>query len=201
MRSSKATGWSLTMGFVTLAILMVAGMLGSNSGEPAEEVAWAAASNDWQLIVPIQMLGGCTMLIFVAGMISWIRSIDESHPALTYASYFPLLCLVLSWVGIISGGAGYDMAADNTEAANALMQLSAMSGFMGVVMMMFSFFLVGTTAYLKKSGTPALMGLLGLGGIAGAALCLAGVGFIGFMLVFPLNLILVAIIGLQKVRA
>ena len=142
------------------------------------------------------------MLIFTAGMISWIRSIDESNAALTYASYFPLLALVVSWVGIISGGAGYNAAADNADAAYALLQLSSMSGFLGVVMMMLSFFLVGTTAYRKKSGTPALMGLLGLAGIAGAVGCfIPGFGSVAFMIIFPLNLILVAIIGIQKVRA
>ena len=48
MLSSKATGWSLTMGFVTLAILMGASMLGGNHETRAEEVAWLAANKDWQ---------------------------------------------------------------------------------------------------------------------------------------------------------
>ena len=202
MLSSKATGWSLTMGFVTLVILFTEGMLGGDHETRAEEVAWHVANKDWQWLVPITMLGGVTMLIFTAGMISWIRSIDESNPALTYASYLPLLGLVISWVGIISGGAGANAAADNADAAYALLQLSSMTFFLGTVMMMLSFFLVGTTAYLKKSGTPALMGLLGLAGIVGAVgSFIPGAGFAVWMLIFPLNLILVAIIGIQKVRA
>ena len=202
MLSSKATGWSLTMGFVTLVILFGAGMLEGNHETRAEEIAWLVANKDWQWIIPITMVGGLTMLTFSAGMISWIRSIDESNAALTYASYLVLLALVVSWVGIISGGGGADAAADNSDAAEALLQLSDMTSFLGVVMMMLSFFLVGTTAYLKKSGTPALMGLLGLAGIVGAVgSFIPGVGFAVWMLVFPLNLILVAIIGIQKVRA
>ena len=77
MLSSKATGWSLTMGFVTLVILMVAGMLGGNHETRAEEVAWLAANKDWQWLVPITMVGGITMLVFTAGMISGASSIDE----------------------------------------------------------------------------------------------------------------------------
>jgi hypothetical protein len=47
MLSSKASGWSLTIGFVTLVILMVASMLESDHDTRAEEVAWAATNNDW----------------------------------------------------------------------------------------------------------------------------------------------------------
>ena len=201
MLSSKITGWSLTMGFVTLVILMAAGMIEGDHADDAAEIAWIVENNDWKWLVPMTMVGGLTMLVFTAGMISWVRSIDESNGALTYATYFPLLGLMVSWVGIISGGAGADMAKDNADAAIALLQLSNISGFLGVVMMMITFFLVGTTAYLKKSGTPALMGLLGLGGIVGAIGCfIPGFGMIAFMVIFPLNLILVAIIGIQKVR-
>ena len=161
MLSSKAMGWSLTMGFVTMVILMAAGMIEGDHKDDAAEIAWLLANNDWQWLVPMTMVGGLTMLVFTTGMISWARSIDESNGALTYATYFSLLALVVSWVGIISGGAGAEMAKDNADAARALLQLSDWGGFLGVVMMMLSFFLVGTTAYLKKSGTPALMGLLG----------------------------------------
>ena len=202
MLSSKAMGWSLTMGFVTLVILMAAGMIEGDHADDAAEIAWIVENNDWKWLVPMTMVGGLTMLVFTAGMISWARSIDESNAALTYATYFPLLALVVSWVGIISGGAGAEMAKDNADAARALLQLSDWGGFLGVVMMMLSFFLVGTTAYLKKSGTPALMGLLGLGGIVGAVgVFIPGVGFVAFMAIFPLNLILVAIVCIQKVRA
>mgnify|MGYP001163956914 CR=1 FL=1 len=202
MLSSKAMGWSLTMGFVTLVILMGASMIEGNHETRAEQVAWLAANKDWQWLFPIEMVGGLTMLIFTAGMISWIRSIDESNPALTYASYLPLLALVVSWVGFISGGSGAQAAEKNADAAYALMQLSSMSGFLGVVMMMLSFFLVGTTAYLKKSGTPALMGLLGILGLAGVVMSfIPGMGFLVFMAIFPLSLLLVAFIGIQKARA
>ena len=202
MLSPKATGWSLIAGFVTLVILFGAGMLAGDHDSMAEEIAYLATNNDWKWIVPITMVGGLTMLIFTAGMISWIRSIDESNPVLTYASYLPLLCLALSWVGILSGGVASRTAADNADAAFALMRLSNTLGFIGIVMMMLSFFLVGTTAYLKKSGTPALMGLLGLAGIAGAVgAFIPGAGSAVWMLLFPLTLILVAISGIQKVRA
>ena len=203
MLSAKATGWSLTAGFVTLVILMGSTMLMGDTGDgTAEEIAYLATNNDWKWIVPITMVGGLTMLIFTVGMISWIRSIDESNPVLTYASYLPLLCLALSWVGILSGGVASRTAADNADAAFALMRLSNTLGFIGIVMMMLSFFLVGTTAYLKKSGSPALMGLFGLLGLAGVVVAfIPGLSFVVFMPVFPLSLILVAIIGIQKVRA
>ena len=202
MLSSKTTGWSLTMGFVTLVILMGAGMIEGDHADDAAEIAWIVENNDWKWLVPMTMVGGLTMLVFTAGMISWARSIDESNGALTYATYFPVLCLALSWVGIISGGAGADMAKDNADAARALLQLSDVGGFLGVVMIMITFFLVGTTAYLKKSGTPVLMGLLGLGGIVGAVgVFIPGFGMVAFMAIFPLNLILVAIVGIQKIRA
>ena len=202
MLSSKTMGWSLIMGFVTLVIFMGTGMIEGDHKDDAAEIAWLVANNDWKWLLPITMVGGLTMLVFTAGIVSWARSIDESNGALTYATYFPVLCLALSWVGIISGGAGADMAKDNADAAIALLQLSDMCGFLGIVMMMLSFFLVGTTAYLKKSGTPALMGLLGLAGIVGAVGCfIPGFGWVVFMAIFPLNLILVAIVGIQKVRA
>ena len=188
----------LVMGFVTLVILFGEGMLADAPSDTAEEVAWLVANDDWKWLVPITMIGGLTMLVFTAGMISWIRSIDESNVALTCAIYITLLALIVSWVGIISGGAGANTAADNADASHALLQLSGISGFMGVVMMMLSFFLVGTTAYLKKSGTPALMGLLGLLGIVGVVGCfIPGIGFLVWMVIFPLNLLVVAIIGIR----
>lgn len=202
MLSAKATGWSLTMGFVTLVILFGAGMFEGEHDTRADEIAWLIANKDWQWIVPMQMIGGLTMLIFTAGMLSWIRSIDQSAPALHYSGYIVLLGLVVSWVGIISGGAGADVAKDNAHAAHALLNLSDISSFMGVVMMMLSFFLVGTTSYLRKSGTPALMGLLALLGIVGAVgAFIPGFGFAVWMVIFPLCLILVAIIGIQQTRA
>ena len=202
MLSSKTMGWSLIMGFITLVIFMVASMIEGDHKDDAAEIAWILANNDWKWLVPMTMVGGLTMLVFTAGIVSWARSIDESNGALTYATYFPVLCLALSWVGLISGGAGANMAKDNADAAIALLQLSDMSGFLGIVMMMISFFLIGTTAYLKKSGTPALMGLLGLTGIVGAVGCfIPGFAWVVFMAIFPLNLILVMIVGIQKVRA
>ena len=202
MLSAKAIGWSLTAGFVTFVLMMIAGMLGGNHDNMAEEIAYLATNNDWKSIVPITMVGGLTMLIFTVGMIYWIRTIDESNAALAYASYLPLLGLFVSWVGIICGGVGSRTAADNADAAFALLRLGDVCGFLGVVMMMLSFFLVGTTAYFKKAGTPALMGLLGLLGLAGViASFIPGMGFLVFMAIFPLSLLLVAAIGIQKVRA
>ena len=203
MLSAKATGWSLTAGFVTLVILMGSSMLLGDTGDStAEEIAYLATNNDWKWIVPITMVGGLTMLIFTVGMISWIRSIDDSNAVLAYASYLPLVGLALSWIGIVSGGVASRTAADNADAAFALMRLSDVCGYIGIVMMMLSFFLVGTTAYLKKSGTPALMGLLGLLGLAGVAVAfIPGIAWVVFMPIFPLSLLLVAGIGIQKVRA
>ena len=77
-----------------------------------------------------------------------------------------------------------------------------MGMFLGIVFMMLSLALIGTTAYLKKSGSPALMGLFGFLGLAGVVVAfIPGLSFVVFMPVFPLSLILVAIIGIQKVRA
>lgn len=199
MLSSKATGWMLAMGFVTLVILFGEGMLADAPSDTAEEVAWLVANDDWKWLVPITMVGGLTMLVFTAGIISWVRSIDESNVALNCAIYLTLLGLVLSWVGLISAAAAGPTAADNADATHALLQLSNIGGFLGVVMMMLSFFLIGTTSYLKKSGTPALMGLLALLAIVGVVCCfIPGVGFVTWMVIFPLNLILVAIIGVRK---
>ena len=202
MLNSKATGWSLTMGFVTLVILMGASMVPGNQETKADEIAWLIANEDMQWLGLVEMVGGLTMLVFTAGMISWIRSIDESNAPLTYASYLPLLGLVLSWVGIISSSAAANTAADNADAAYALLRLGDIGGFLGIVMMMLSFFIVGTVSYLKKSGTPVLMGLLGLAGIVGTVgVFIPAFGFVAFMLLFPVNLILVALIGIQKIRA
>ena len=202
MLSSKTTGWSLIMGFVTLVILFGAGMIEGDHKDDAAEIAWLVTNNDWKWLVPMTMVGGLTMLVFTTGVVSWARGIDESSGALTYATYFPVLALTLSWVGIVSSGAGSRMAEDNADAAIALLQLGDTLGFLGIVLMMLSFFLIGTTAYLKKSGTPILMGLLGLAGIVGAVGCfIPGFGWVVFMAIFPLNLILVAIVGIQKTRA
>ena len=202
MLNAKAMGWSLTAGFVTLIVLFAAGMLGGDHDGTAEEVAYLATNNDWMWIVPITMVGGLTMIIFTAGWISWIRNIDDSSAVLTYASYLPLLALSLSWVGILSGGVGSRTAADNADAAFALMRLSDVTGFIGIVMMLLSFFLAGTAAYFKKSGTPALMGLLGILGLAGVVMSfIPGMGFLVFMAIFPLSLLLLAFIGIQQARA
>jgi len=90
MLSLKTMGWSLIAGFVTLVILFGAGILEGNYDTKAEEIAWLATNKDWQWLVPITMIAGLTMLIFTTGMISWIRSIDESNAALPYANYLPL---------------------------------------------------------------------------------------------------------------
>ena len=202
MLSSKTTGWSLIMGFVTLVILFGASMIEGDHKDDAAEIAWLVTNNDWKWLVPMTMVGGLTMLVFTAGVVAWARGIDESNGALTYATYFPVLALTLSWVGIVSNGAGSRMAEDNADAAIALLQLGDTLGFLGIVLMMLSFFLIGTVAYLKKSGTPILMALLGLAGIVGAVGCfIPGFGWVVFMAIFPLNLILVAIVGIQKIRA
>ena len=91
---------------------------------------------------------------------------------------------------------------DRADAAFALMRLGDVTGFIGIVMMLLSFFLAGTAAYFKKSGTPALMGLLGILGLAGVVMSfIPGMGFLVFMAIFPLSLLLLAFIGIQQARA
>ena len=48
MLSSKTTGWSLIMGFVTLAIFMATGIIEGDNKDDAAEIARLVANNDWK---------------------------------------------------------------------------------------------------------------------------------------------------------
>ena len=104
------------------------------------------------------------------------------------------------FVALISQGAGFDIASDSTdpaEAAHALLKLSGMSSWFGGISFAFSLFLVGTKLYFDKLGTPALNGLIALLGIIAAV-----GGFINWfiwVICFGIALLLMAIIGIRKV--
>jgi hypothetical protein len=203
MLSSKTTGWMLLMGLVAVIVVIIAITIGGPEGT-AELVAWAAENQStWQIVVPVNMIANLLLVIFTVGFISWAKSIDQSNSAITIGKYLALLALFVIWVGDLSQVAAFNTAADNTDAAHALVSLSREFTWIGISILLASFFVVGTTAYMKKSGTPALNGLLGLVGIVGSvgSFIPAEWSDLFWLLGFVIGMVLMAIIGVQKVRS
>ena len=204
MLSSKTTGWMLITGMVALVVVIIAVSIQGEQETVADLVAWAAANEDtWQIIVPINMIANVLLIIFTVGFISWAKSIDQSNSAITIGKYLALLALFVIWVGDLSQVAAFNTAADNTDAAHALVSLSREFTWIGISTLLASFFVVGTIADMKKSGTPALNGLLGIVGIVGSvgAFIPAEWSDLLWLLGFVIGMVLMAIIGVQKVRS
>tara|TARA_B100001123_G_scaffold153077_1_gene177077 strand:- start:3358 stop:3972 length:615 start_codon:yes stop_codon:yes gene_type:complete len=201
MINSKTSGLMMAAGFTAFIVMTVSQFLqgGDNQGT-AESLAWAASSDDWKWIMPIRMVAIMLMLVFTAGFTSWARTLCESSGVIYLGTRFTLLGAFLMFVALISSGAGFDVASDSAdpaEAAHALIKLSGMSSWFGGISFAFSLFLVGTKLYIDKLGTPALNGLIALLGI----IAVAG-GFINWfiwVICFGIALLILAIIGVQKI--
>ena len=198
MISSKAMGYMLIMGLVGFAVMIISFFMQGNQEGTTGVVAWAAESNDWENVGMVRMLAVFSNLIFVTGFIYWARSINNSSSAIAIGSIFALLSIVLVWVSFISHVAGHETASDNTTAALGLIELGNMAGWFSGLLISLSFFLVGLSAYRQKVGMPALNVLLAIAGIAGAVANFVWVVF--FMGGFGLGLIILAIIGLKKIK-
>ena len=204
MLSSKTTGWMLMMGLVAVIVVIIAIAIQGQDGTAAELVAWAAENEStWQIVVPVNMIANILLVIFTVGFISWAKSIEQSNGAVIVGKYLALLALVLIWVADLAQVAAFNTAAGNTDAAHALVRLSRDFTWIGISTLLASFFVVGTTAYMKKSGTAALNGLLGLVGIVGSVGSFIPRDWsdLFWLLGFVLGMILMAIIGVQKVRS
>lgn len=197
MLSSKATGWMLALGILGFAVMSVSQFAQGDQDGTAEVLAWVTASNKWELIGFMRMVTVVLMLVFTVGFTSWARSISDSSSAINVGKYFALFALMLLWIGFISEITGFEIASENPNAAYSLIELSNMGFWFGGVCFALSFFLVGVTAYSKKTGTPAVNGLLGILGIVAAV----GSFFNWFLWLggFGLGLLVLAIIGLKKV--
>ena len=202
MLSSKAIGCMLPAGIIGFGVMFITQFMQGDQGGTAGTVVWAASSNDWQTIMPMRMLTVILMLIFTVGFTSWSKSISESSSVIAIGSHFTLLAVFLMWAAFVSQHAGFDVASDSTEpteAAHALVKFSNMGFWFGGVAFAVSFFLVGIKAFTEKAGTPALNGILAVLGIV------AAVGsFVNWFLWvggFGLGLLIMAIIGIQKLRA
>ena len=201
MINSKTSGLMMAAGFTAFIVMTVSQFLqgGDNQGT-SESLAWAASSDDWKWIMPIRMVAIMLMLVFTAGFTSWARTLSESSGVIYLGTRFTLLGSFLMFVALISSGAGFDVASDSAdpaEAAHALIKLSGMSSWFGGISFAFSLFLVGTKLYIDKLGTTALNGLIALLGI----IAVAG-GFINWfiwVICFGIALLILAIIGVQKV--
>ena len=204
MLSSKTTGYMLIMGLVAVIVVIIAIAMQAQDGTAAELVAWAAENEStWQIVVPVNMIANLLLVIFTVGFVSWAKSIDQSNGAITIGKYLALLALFVIWVADLSQVAAFNTAADNTDAAHALVSLSREFTWLGISTLLASFFVVGTVAYMKKSGTPALNGLLGLVGIVGSvgAFIPAEWSDLFWVFGFVIGMGLLAIIGVQKVRS
>ena len=200
MLSSKSTGWMLIMGIIAFVVMFISQTMQGDTDGTAGAVAWAASSNDWQIVMPMRMVTIMLMLIFTVGFVSLARSISESNSVISIGAHFALAALILMWVGFISQLAGFDTASDSTEpasAAHALVKFSNMSFWFGGAAYGVSFLLVGIKAYLNKVGTPASNGLLALLGLIASAGSF--VSWFLWMIGFGLGLVVLAIIGLQKI--
>ena len=200
MTNSKTSSLMLVAGFIAFILFSVSQMLQGGESGTAGSLAWAASSDDWQWIMPMRMVAIILMLVFTVGFTSWARNLNESSGLIYLGTHFTLLGAFLMFVALISQGAGFDIASDSTEpaeAAHALLKFSGMSSWFGGISFAFSLFLVGTKLYLDKLGTPALNGLIALLGI------IAAVGGVIYWFIwvvgFGIALLLLAIIGVQKV--
>jgi len=108
------------------------------------------------------------------------------------------MSIFLLWVSFISHVAGYETASDNTTAALGLVELGNMAGWFSGLLITLSFFLIGLSAYRHKVGMPALNGLLAIAGLVGAVANF--VWWVFFMGGFGLGMLILAIIGLQKIK-
>ena len=150
--------------------------------------------------MPIRMVAIILMLVFTVGFTSWARNFSESSGLIHLGTHFTLLGVFLMFVSLISQGAGFDLASDSAdpaEAAHALLKLSSMSSWFGGISFAFSLFLVGGKLYLDKLGTPALNGIIAVLGI----IAVVG-GFINWFIwvvCFGIALLVMAIIGIRKV--
>ena len=198
MISSKAMGWMLIMGLVGFAVMFLSFFMQGNQEGTTGIVAWAAESNDWENVGMVRMLALFSNLIFMTGFISWARSINNSSSAIAIGSTFALLSIFLLWVSFISHVAGYETASDNTTAALGLVELGNMAGWFSGLLITLSFFLIGLSAYRQKVGMPALNVLLAIAGLAGAVANF--VWWVFFMGGFGLGILILAIIGLQKIK-
>ena len=200
MINSKTSSLMLVAGFIAFILFTVSQMLQGGESGTAGSLAWAASSDDWKWIMPIRMVAIILMLVFTVGFTSWARNLNESSGLIYLGTHFTLLGAFLMFVALISQLAGFDIASDSTdpaEAAHALLKLSGMSSWFGGISFAFSLFLVGTKLYLDKLGTPALNGLIALLGI----IAVVG-GFINWfiwVICFGIALLLLAIIGIRKV--
>ena len=198
MISSKAMGCMLIMGLVGFAVMFLSFLMQGNQEGTTGVVAWAAESNDWENVGMVRMLAVFSNLIFVTGYISWARSINNSSSAIAIGSNFALFSVLLLWVGLICSIAGYDTASDNTSAAFGLIKLGNIASWFSGTLVGLSFFLIGLSSYRQKVGVPTLTGLLAIMGLA------ATVGnFILFWVwigAFGLGMLILAIIGLQKIK-
>ena len=204
MLSSKTTGWMLIMGLVAVITVIVAISIQGQDGTVAEMVAWAAENKDtWQIVVPVNMVANVLLVIFTIGFISLAQSIDQSGGAISIGKYLALLALVLIWVGDISQGAGFEAAENNADAAHSLIGLCRNLTWIGISTLLGSFFVVGMTAYIKKVGTPVLNVLLGLIGLVGCigSFVPGDIGPLFWTAGFAFGMIIMAIIGVQKVRS
>ena len=199
MINSKASSLMLVAGFLAFILFSVSQFLQGGESGTAGSLAWAASNDDWKWIMPIRMVAIILMLVFTVGFTSWARNLNESSGLIYLGTHFTLLGAFLMFVALISQGAGFDIASDSTdpaEAAHALLKLSGMSSWFGGISFAFSLFLVGTKLYLDKLGTPALNGLIALLGI----IAVVG-GFINWfiwVICFGIALLLLAIIGVKK---
>ena len=198
MISSKSMGYMLIMGLVGFAVMIISFFMQGNQEGTTGVVAWAAESNDWENVGMVRMLAVFSNLIFVTGFIYWARSINNSSSAIAIGSTFALLSIVLVWVSFISHVAGHETASDNTTAALGLIELGNMAGWFSGLLISLSFFLIGLSAYRQKVGMPALNILLAIAGLAGAVANFVWVVF--FMGGFGLGLLILAIIGLKKIK-
>ncbi len=190
----------LVAGFIAFILFIVSQMLQGGESGTAGSLAWAASSDDWKWIMPIRMIAIMLMLVFTVGFVSLARSISESNSVISIGAHFALAALILMWVGFVSQLAGFDTASDSTEpasAAHALVKFSNMSFWFGGAAYGVSFLLVGIKAYLNKVGTPALNGLLALLGLIASAGSF--VSWFLWMIGFGLGLVVLAVIGLQKI--
>ena len=200
MINSKTSSLMLVAGFIAFILFTVSQILQGGERSTAGALAWAASSDDWKWIMPIRMVAIILMLVFTVGFTSWARNLNESSGLIYLGTHFTLLGAFLMFVALISQGAGFDIASDSTdpaEAAHALLKLSGMSSWFGGISFAFSLFLVGTKLYFDKLGTPALNGLIALLGIIAAV-----GGFINWfiwVICFGIALLLMAIIGIRKV--
>lgn len=204
MLGPKPLAWSLTLGFVAIAIWMamfvVSGLFDADgTSEQIQQL-----SKDGFAGLPGLLMLGATLTWFVAsiGLISWARSLsnEDRWGFATFGMFFVLGGIVTGLVGNALLFVGGEAAADGeiVLATTALEFYWAVDWWSSIAWML-GVLLIAVSALQQKAANTIVVSLMTLGAAAGT-ISYFGVEALG-MVGFPLTGLAISAIGIQKLRS